>query len=552
MNVLLLSMPDSSEHMAPVAIRMPNGALGSLAGNVDPHHRVAVADLILAQQRVRETVTRLVREVEPDVVGLSVMTFQRHTAFKLIDLVRALRPSVRVVVGGYDPSLAREAYAGPSTGVDFVVRGEGEATFHELLQAMESGSGYEGVCGLSWREGALFRHNPDRPVNRLARGGLRLPNRRARVLKGYTVLGRQADIIETSRGCTFDCSFCSIIEMRGRNFHAYPLERVLDDIRDAAAHGARSVFIVDDNITLDMKRFEALCRAIVDAGLHRIDYTVQAMTSAIADHGETVGPLMRRAGFRYVFLGIENVLEDDLTFLRAKTKNARRENGQRAGNATGAAIECIRRNGMYVVGGLIVGNPGDTRASVQANLEFARQYVDWPYIQHPTPYPRTPMTLELAKKRLIINDRLDEYDGTTAVIRTENLAPEEVEFMRWKAERWMKVRHMPAAFRHDPLFVLRNGRRMLAHTFRGTSWKSVFGLESARHVFHRYRAIRAQERHYLDWPDPLPLRGGSEPIDPPSSVSDSTDRPHGVRFLRRHPLGSAPDGRAEPEGPPIA
>ena len=53
MNVLLLSMPDSFEHMAPVAVRMPNGALASLAGNVDPHHHVAVADLILVQGRVR-------------------------------------------------------------------------------------------------------------------------------------------------------------------------------------------------------------------------------------------------------------------------------------------------------------------------------------------------------------------------------------------------------------------------------------------------------------------------------------------------------------------
>ena len=83
MNVLLLSMPDSFEHMPAVAIRMPNGALSSLAGNVDPHHRVAVADLVLVQDRVRDVVARLVREQEPDVVGLSVMTFQRRTAHRL-------------------------------------------------------------------------------------------------------------------------------------------------------------------------------------------------------------------------------------------------------------------------------------------------------------------------------------------------------------------------------------------------------------------------------------------------------------------------------------
>jgi len=54
MNILLLSMPDSFEHMPAVAVRMPNGALTSLAGNVDPHHRVAVADLILVQRRSRK------------------------------------------------------------------------------------------------------------------------------------------------------------------------------------------------------------------------------------------------------------------------------------------------------------------------------------------------------------------------------------------------------------------------------------------------------------------------------------------------------------------
>ena len=77
MNVLLLSMPDSFEHMPPIAVRMPNGALTSLAGNIDSHHTVAVADLILVQRRVRETVQDLVTKVGPDLVGLSVMTFQR-------------------------------------------------------------------------------------------------------------------------------------------------------------------------------------------------------------------------------------------------------------------------------------------------------------------------------------------------------------------------------------------------------------------------------------------------------------------------------------------
>src|SRR5271165_4591709 len=161
MNVLLLSMPDSFEHMPPAAIRMPNGALTSLAGNVDPHHRVAVADLILVQREVRETVTKLVRELKPEVIGLSIMTFQRRTAGRIIDLVRGLQPGVKVVVGGYDPSLAPEAYE--NMGVDYLVRSEGEVTFRELLRALEQNSGVDQICGLSWRNGDGWVHNPARP-----------------------------------------------------------------------------------------------------------------------------------------------------------------------------------------------------------------------------------------------------------------------------------------------------------------------------------------------------------------------------------------------------
>jgi anaerobic magnesium-protoporphyrin IX monomethyl ester cyclase len=505
MNILLLSMPDSFEHMPTVGIRMPNGALTSLAGNIDLHHRVAVADLVLVSRQVRETVTQLMTQWNPDLVGVSVMTFQRKTAKKVIDLVRSLKPRILVVAGGYDPSLATEAYADGEHGrVDFVVRGEGEFTFCELLRALECGGDLSHIRGLSFRQGDQLVHNPDRHVSRLERDEIRLPNRKARVLKGYILLGRPVDVIETSRGCTYDCSFCSIIEMRGRNFYTYSLDRVLADIRDAYAHGARAIFIVDDNVTLDVHRFEDLCRAIINAGLNRISYTVQAMTSAIANHGETLAPLMRRAGFRYVFLGIENILEDDLRFLRAKSKNEERQHGRVVGNATIKAIECLHQNKMYVVGGLIVGNPDDTRESIQANLEFARRYVDWPYIQHPTPYPRTPMTQDFRERGLIINEQLEEYDGTTAVVRSEHLSAEEIEFMRWREERWMKTRHMPAAFRHSPVFVLRNAASMLGHTFRGMTWKSLLGLESEHQVFDKYRTMRRVEREYLS--DSLPAK----------------------------------------------
>jgi radical SAM superfamily enzyme YgiQ (UPF0313 family) len=271
----------------------------------------------------------------------------------------------------------------------------------------------------------------------------------------------------------------------------------LADIRDAIEHGARAIFLIDDNITLNVRRFEALCQAIINERLNDVDYIVQAMTSAIANYSDTLVPLMRKAGFRYVFLGIENILQADLKFLRATSKNTARANGRAIGNATLKAVRALHRNKMLVVGGLIIGNPDDTRESIEANLAFARRYVDWPYIQHPTPYPQTPMTEEFRTQGLIIDNRTEDYDGTTAVVKTAHISAEEIEFLRWRAERWMKLRHLPSVFFHSPAFVLRNGGKMLAHIFRGTTVKTLLGLEDERKAFERYRSIREAERAYV-------------------------------------------------------
>ena len=74
---------------------------------------------------------------------------------------------------------------------------------------------------------------------------------------------RRADVIETSRGCLHLCNFCSIREMYGRSFRLFPLDRVLADIEDAYSRGARHIFCTDDNITLDMERFEQLCDGVI-------------------------------------------------------------------------------------------------------------------------------------------------------------------------------------------------------------------------------------------------------------------------------------------------
>ena len=149
MNILLLSMPDSFEHMPTVAVRMPNGALTSLAGNIDPHHKVAVADLILVQDKVRETVERLVREHQPDVVGLSVMTFQRKTALQIIApaalaAARGSQSWSAATIPAWRPKPTWRAAAASTS--SFAAKAK--LTFRELLRAMETATDFGSILGL--------------------------------------------------------------------------------------------------------------------------------------------------------------------------------------------------------------------------------------------------------------------------------------------------------------------------------------------------------------------------------------------------------------------
>ena len=225
----------------------------------------------------------------------------------------------------------------------------------------------DGIDGLWFRDGATFRRNPPRAISAIERARYGLRNVRRASCPATPCSGRPIDVVETSRGCTFDCSFCSIIEMRGRNFHRFPIERVIDDIADAHARGARSIFLVDDNITLDVDRVRGAVprdhrrrterHRLLRAGDDRLDRHARRDARA-AD---------AQAGFRYVFLGIENILDEDLAFLKARAKNSRHRAGQPDQYGAGA-IDLLHRHGMLVVGGLIVGNPDDRRESIDANL----------------------------------------------------------------------------------------------------------------------------------------------------------------------------------------
>src|SRR5439155_10663131 len=207
---------------------------------------------------------------------------------------------------------------------DFIVRGEGERAFRQLVDVLVGGAGdLVGIPGLSWRAREGWRHNPEGPLLEL--DSLPLPRRDARRWEGAFYFDRSFDVAETSRGCPLPCTFCSIRRMYGRTFRRFPIPRVIADLRALDARGVRGVFFVDDNVTIDVPRFRELCEEIVPAALSHLRYIVQASVHGIAKDA-SLASWMAGAGFDTVFMGIENAEDANVAALDIAPKIGRHGN----------------------------------------------------------------------------------------------------------------------------------------------------------------------------------------------------------------------------------
>ncbi len=420
-----MSMPDCAPHFNAKRWKPPNLAISSIAGNIEGHN-VFIADLILRRERIPETVKDLIAKYRPDVVGLTAMSFQFSTARRIASLIKNLNKDIKIILGGYHATLMYDeiSKSDESAPFDFLIRGEGDLCFDELLKAINGERSVNSVPGVSYRNYNGFTHNSPRPLEDLSK--IKIPDRSKRIWKGYQYYGFTLDIVESSRGCIMPCNFCSMDKMYGKTFRRFSVERMLADISDAKQQGANFIIFSDDNFTLDIKGFESLCDAIVKAGHDDVRYIIQASSSGIAS-SDTLAEKMARAGFRIVFLGIENVSEENLRLMKK-------------GNIiekTKLAVKRLHEQNIMIVGGMIIGNPNDKEEDIARNYEFfVDLQIDFFADQILTPYPKTGMRDELLNAGLVTNIHdYSRYNCFWANIKTNYLGPEDIQFLRWKYNR---------------------------------------------------------------------------------------------------------------------
>ncbi len=429
MNILLMSMPDAAPVvMHESAFHMPNLGIAGIGANLDAHHDITLVDLIRKRRHIGRYLHRLLKQIQPDVVGLSTMTWQYGTCINIIRFIRRRLPGVHIVIGGYHPTLMYDEI-GQSTDaglIDFMIRGEGESAFCRLMRALEGADELKSIPGLSYKDGNQFIHNPRGELQDLSQ--LKLPIRdRRRKTWGYHIMNHPVEVMETSRGCTRNCNFCSIRHMYGRKFRPFPLSRILADVDDIYFKRKRRwIFVADDNLVLAPKRVIQMCRAIVARGYRKLHFVAQADCVTIARNPDMLS-WMARAGFKTIFLGIENVSAKNL---------------QAAGKgdivaASRRAVRLCHQHDIMVVGGMIFGFPDDTEADIVANYRFLKTTAaDTAYCQILTPYPKTEIRHKLVDQGLVTHPHAyARYNGIWANVRTHHLDSDTLQYLVWYHRR---------------------------------------------------------------------------------------------------------------------
>jgi anaerobic magnesium-protoporphyrin IX monomethyl ester cyclase len=440
MKVVLISMPDVIPIVIhEMALHMPNHGIACIGGNIDEGHEVYLIDLVRKRRSIVAYLTKTLGRIRPDLVGLSAMTWQFPTCLAVIRLIRSILPEVKIAVGGYHATLmSREIAASPAVRwVDFIIRGEGEETFRRLVNALAGTDSLEAIESLSFKRTDGWVHNEAGELCDLSR--LKLPVRdRRRLTGGYHFMNFRIEVMETSRGCTRSCNFCSINHMYGRSYRTYPIERILADLDDIYFNKkTRLVFITDDNMVLNPKWVTAVCDAIIARKYRNLRLIVQADCISVGKNGAMVAK-MAAAGFKGVFLGIENVSTQNLaTMDKGDVVQAARQ-----------AVENCHRNGIMVIGGLIFGLPDDDEAAVQRNYQFLNDLeADASYCQMLTPYPKTRLREYLLSEGLITNpDRFERYSGFWANVKTRHLSADQLAYAFWYYRQTTLGWWKPSAF----------------------------------------------------------------------------------------------------------
>lgn len=235
-----------------------NLAIRYLKAYAEPDYNVDLVEFTI-KDPVMNIVSDLIQR-KPDVIGFSCYIWNIEETIKVMSMLKKINPDLILVLGGPEVTYDVSEWLERLTDVDFIVLGEGEITFKQLLQELEGQRNFTNISGLAYRDGAEKKISPQR--NKVDLKELPSPYR---FEEDLSQLGKRVTYFETSRGCPFSCQFClSSIEVGVRYFDR---EKVKEDIRFLMNNGAKTIKFVDRTFNISRSYAMEMFRFLIDEHL---------------------------------------------------------------------------------------------------------------------------------------------------------------------------------------------------------------------------------------------------------------------------------------------
>ncbi len=354
------------------------------------------------------------RFADTDVLGLSVITRTANQSFELARRVRVVNPRVKILFGG------PHSTALPEESLQFghvVVTHEGDYTLPLLLERLEDNlwdpylTDLQGVNYLG-RDSEIIR-NPDRPyLTSEELSALPFPVYSDQVSRGIT-----HNVVNTSRGCPYECEFCSVIENFGRGFRFLSDDAAVALICHTIQLNGKRIFFGDDIFAANRARTTRLLERLLSEGVRMPCWFAQVRVETAQDR--ELLRLMKRANCVMVFVGLESVNEDTLKLFK---KHVTLEKNR-------AAIAAFKEAGIRVHGMFVLGSDADTSQTLTETLKFARDSrLTTAQFFALTAVPGPPLTRRLAEeKRIIAWGDWQLFDAQHAVVCPSRISPSELQ-----------------------------------------------------------------------------------------------------------------------------
>lgn len=325
-----------------------------------------------------KTLGEKLAEFQADVVGLTAVTPTVDSAMQVAHAAKKVLPKAFVIMGGPHATFADVEVLNSNPDIDVIVRGEGEVTVLELLQALFHSGNLADVAGISYRKGKDIVRTAVRPfiqnLDELPR-----PAYEYFALTRYQTFKKQVLPILTSRGCPFQCAYCVSSRMSGKEFRARDPKLVVDELewlRDT--YHASAVSFYDDAFTYDNERVIKLCEEIKNRKVG-LPWDCQTRVDRIT---KEILQKMKEAGCQLVSFGAESGCQKILDSVNKKTTIELNEK----------AVQMAKSVGLSVAMSVIIGYPGETGESLKQTFDFIkRTKPDYVYLCLATPYPGTDM-----------------------------------------------------------------------------------------------------------------------------------------------------------------